>query len=51
LKPTLGIDTHAAKALFRLDDQKNWVLMDPHSWESDDPKAKEFDLYEQTIRD
>jgi hypothetical protein len=49
LKPTLGIDTHAGKALFRLDDHKNWVLMDPHSWENDDPKSKEFDLFQQTI--
>jgi len=50
-KPTFGINTHMAKALFRLDDHKRWKLMDPHSWESDDPQAKEFDLYEQTMQD
>jgi len=50
-KPTYGITTHTAKALFRPDDHKSWKLMDPRSWESDDPKAKEFDLYEQTMLD
>jgi hypothetical protein len=50
-KPTFGITTHTAKALFRLDDHKSWGLMDPHGWESDDPRAKEFDLNEQTEQD
>src|ERR1700731_3232781 len=50
-KPTFGISTHTAKALFRLDNHKDWKLIDPHSWESDDPQAKEFDLYEQTKQD
>jgi hypothetical protein len=48
-KPTFGIAVHTAKALFRPDEQKRWKLMDPHSWESDDPRAKEFDLNEQTL--
>jgi hypothetical protein len=50
-KPTLGIDTHTAKALFRLDGHKNWMLMDPRSWESDDIRFKEFDLHRQTAED
>jgi hypothetical protein len=48
-KPTFGITVHTAKALFRLDQRKRRKLMDPHSWESDDPRAKEFDLNEQTL--
>jgi len=48
-KPTFGIADHTAKALFRIDEQKQWKLMDPHSWETDDPRAKEFDLHEQTL--
>lgn len=49
LKPTFGITVHTAKALFRTDEHKRWKLMDPHSWEIDDPRAKEFDLNEQTF--
>jgi hypothetical protein len=48
-KPTFGIAVHSSKALFRPDEQRRWRLMDPHSWETDDPRAKEFDLYEQTL--
>jgi hypothetical protein len=50
-KPTLGLDAHTAKALFRIDSHKDWKLMDPHSWENDDPRAKEFDLNMQTAQD
>lgn len=47
--PTRGLSVRTAKALFRLDEHKRWKLMDPHGWESGDPRAKEFDLYEQTL--
>jgi hypothetical protein len=48
-KPTLGLDAHTAKALFRIDSHKDWKLMDPHSWENDDPRAKEFDLHIKSL--
>src|SRR5215472_5458164 len=47
-EPTMGLHTHIAKALFRLNEQKEWMLVSPDQ-NSSDPHYREFSIYSQIL--
>jgi hypothetical protein len=47
-EPTMGLHTHIAKALFRLNEQEEWMLVSPDQ-NSSDPNYREFSIYSQIL--
>jgi hypothetical protein len=47
-EPTMGLHTHTTKALFRLNEKKEWTLVSPDQNFSD-PHYREFSIYSQVF--
>jgi hypothetical protein len=47
-EPSMGLHTHIAKALFRLNEKKEWTLVSPDETPSD-PHYREFSIYSQVF--